>query len=77
MADMALKTPTSAQVRELLADFTLKQLEVLAALSGVPFTTLYKIKRGETKNPGIDTVHSLLPHVSAAMRPAARMKAKA
>jgi hypothetical protein len=74
---MALKTPTSAQVRELLAGFTLKQLETLAELSGVPFTTLYKIKNEDTKNPGIDTVHKFLPHVSAAMRGPARMKAKA
>lgn len=74
---MALKTPTSAQVRELLAPLTPKQLTKLAELSKVPFTTLYKVRNGETKNPGIDTVHKLLPHVSAALRGPARMKAKA
>lgn len=71
---MTLKTPTSEQVRALLAPFNLKQLEALAALSGVPFTTLYKIKRADTENPGIDTVHKFLPHVAAALRGPARMR---
>ena len=44
------------EVRAALGPLTLKQLEELDALSGVPFTTLYKIKRGETPNPGIETV---------------------
>ncbi|MGL4651263.1 MAG: helix-turn-helix domain-containing protein [Caldilineaceae bacterium] len=56
--------PDSAQVRAALAPLSLKQLEKLAELSGVPFTTIYKIKRGETDNPGIETVRKFLPHVS-------------
>ena len=61
-----IQIPTALQVREALAVLTLKQIEHLAALSGVPWTTIYKIKRGETANPGIDTVRLFLPHVKAA-----------
>ncbi len=45
---------------------TLKQLEKLAELSGVPFTTIYKVKRGETTNPGIETVRQFMPYVGTA-----------
>ena len=43
------------------------QLERLAELSGVPFTTIYKVKRGETKNPGIETLRQFMPHVQDAL----------
>lgn len=53
-------------VRAALAPLTLRQLDRLAELSGVPATTIYKIKRGETSNPGIETVRRFLPHINAA-----------
>lgn len=53
-------------MRAALASLTLKQLERLATLSGVPMTTIYKIKRGETENPGIETIRSFAPHIRAA-----------
>ena len=62
---MNITIPTSLQVREALATLTLAQIERLAALSGVPWTTIYKIKRGETDNPGIETVGRFLPHVQS------------
>lgn len=49
---------------------SLKQLEVLSRLSGVPYHTLYKIKRGETDNPGIETLRKFVPHIGAASQPA-------
>ncbi len=52
-------------VRKALNPLTLTQLEALASMSGVPFTTIYKIKRGETTNPGIETVRKFLPHIAA------------
>lgn len=58
--------PSAEDVRAALAPLTLKQLERLAELSGVPSTTIYKIKRGETQNPGIETLRQFLPHVAAA-----------
>ena len=61
--------PSAAQVRDQLAPLTLKQLDRLAELSGVPSTTIYKIKRGETENPGIETLRKFLPHISDALKP--------
>ncbi len=59
--------PTVEVVRAALAPFNTKQLERLTELSGVPFMTLYNIKRGHTENPGLDTVRKFLPHVKAAL----------
>lgn len=48
------------------------QLGALAQASGVPWTTIYKIQRGETSNPGVETVRKFLPHVADVLaRPAA------
>lgn len=54
------------QVREALKPLTLKQLDRLHELSGVPALTIYKIKRGETENPGIETVRKFWPYIAAA-----------
>jgi hypothetical protein len=61
---------SAAEVRKALAPLTVKQLSRLAELSGVPFNTIYKIQRGETKNPGIDTAGAFLPLISAVAAPA-------
>lgn len=55
--------PSAEEVRAALAPLSLKQLDRLAELSGVPATTIYKVKRGETENPGIETVRKFLGHV--------------
>lgn len=60
------------KVREAMQPLTLKQIDVLAGLSGVPAPTIYKIKRGETPNPGIDTVAKFLPHLAEAIKPPTR-----
>lgn len=65
---MELLIPGADQVRAALAPLTLRQLDVLAAMSGVPATTIYKIKRGETQNPGIETLRAFVPHISAAAK---------
>lgn len=62
---MDLTFPSSEQVRAALAPLTLSQLERLAELSGVPASTIYKIKRGETKNPGVETLRQFMPFVPA------------
>lgn len=59
--------PSIEQIREALQPLTLKQLEELERLSGVPATTIYKIKRGETANPGVETIGRFLPHVSSVL----------
>jgi hypothetical protein len=38
---------------------------VLSRLSGVPWTTLRKIRDGETPNPRLETVRQFLPHMAA------------
>lgn len=47
--------PSSVDVRRLLECISVSQLRELASESGVPFGTLYKIAKGETTNPGIET----------------------
>jgi predicted transcriptional regulator len=59
--------PSSEQVRAALAPLSMRQIEVLARLSGVPATTIYKVKRGETENPGIETVRRFVPHIEEAL----------
>jgi predicted transcriptional regulator len=63
MRVMANEFPTIEEVRAALAPLTLKQLDRLGELSGVPATTIYKIKRGETANPGIETVRQFVSHI--------------
>lgn len=63
---MDLIFPSAEQVRSALSSLTLKQLDRLAGLSGVPATTIYKIKRGETENPGVETLRKFVPHIAAA-----------
>ena len=55
--------PSIEQVRAALAPLTLKHLDALGRLSGVPPTTIYKIKRGETLNPGIETVRLFMGRI--------------
>lgn len=57
--------PSAQEVRDKLAPLNMKDLELLAERSGVPFTTIYKIQRGETANPGIETVRKFLGHMPA------------
>lgn len=63
---MDIIIPSAAEVRQALQPLNMKQLSRLAALSGVPMTTIYKIRRGETPNPGVETVRMFLPHVRSA-----------
>lgn len=62
--------PSAEIVRAALKPLTLKQLDRLAELSGVPMTTIYKIKLGETQNPGVETVRMFAPHIAEALGPA-------
>ena len=63
IATMHIKT--AAEAKRALAGLVDQQMMRLAALSGLSVGTLYKIKRGETKNPGIDTVGKFAPHLRA------------
>jgi len=39
------------------------EVKELASKSGVPFTTLWKIRVGPTNNPGIETVRKFIDHL--------------
>jgi predicted transcriptional regulator len=60
---MKERLPSTKQVRAMLRPLTLLQVQEVGRSSGVPWTTIYKIKRGETVNPGMDTVRKFLPHL--------------
>lgn len=55
--------PSTADIRASLSAFSRKQLDDLGELTGVPPTTIYKIKLGVTRDPGLETVRKLLPHL--------------
>ena len=55
-------------VREALEALTQRQLERLSAASGVPLSTLGKIRRGDTLNPGIETVRLFMPHITSIVK---------
>lgn len=58
--------PASNEVRVKLARLGHAQTLELSRISGVPFTTLWKIRTGETENPRLDTVRQFWPYVDAA-----------
>lgn len=68
---MSTSIPSAADVQTWLEPFDNRQLQRLADLSGVPFTTLWKIRSGETANPRIDTVRQIEPHVGSVKQVAA------
>lgn len=51
--------PAAAEVRARLEALSHAQMQVLARESGVPFTTLWKVRSGDTTDPRIDTVRKL------------------
>jgi predicted transcriptional regulator len=57
--------PSPADVRAKLAPLTLAQLEDLAKRCDVPFTTLVKVRNGQTENPRLETVHAIWPALTA------------
>jgi hypothetical protein len=63
---MKAEIPSGAEVRALLAPLGHAATQRLAALSGVPFGTIWNVREGHTKNPGVDTVRRFLPHIEAA-----------
>lgn len=58
--------PATVDIKEALLELSHSQMHELAKLSGVPFTTLWKVRSGETGNPGIDTVRKFVPFINAA-----------
>jgi len=65
MDTMNTSLPSAAEVRAALVPLSRQQILRLSALSGVPFTTVQKVQRGETADPRLDTVRAFLPHLAA------------
>lgn len=65
---MNTEIPSALHVRAWLLPMANDQLQRLSELSGVPFTTLWKMRSGETKDPRIETVRRIAPHVSASAK---------
>ena len=57
--------PSASEIRVRLKVLSHADLRVLSATSGVPFTTLWKVRSGETPNPGIETVRQFVAHIPA------------
>jgi predicted transcriptional regulator len=53
---MSPTIPTVAEVRRALEKLSHAKVKHLAETTQVPFSTLWKIRTGETTNPGIETV---------------------
>lgn len=58
--------PSAEHVRQALKGLTYSQTVALARMSGVPFTTLWKVRSGETPNPRLETVRQFLPRLEEA-----------
>ena len=55
---------TYNELENKLASMSNSDLERLAIGAGVPFNTLLKLKNGQTKNPRIRTVESLINYLA-------------
>jgi len=60
---MKSSMPTVDEVKAALAALSHAQIQELAVLSGVPFMTLWNVRKGTTENPGLKTVNKFLPFV--------------
>jgi hypothetical protein len=65
---MATKIPTAQQVKSLLEELAHSEVAALSRASQVPFTTLLKIKSGETADPRLSTVRAIWPELSRKRR---------
>jgi len=63
---MNILVPSAEDIRQELQPLGTAQMRRLAELSGVPFSTLWKVRSGETANPGVETVRKFRPHIASA-----------
>lgn len=55
--------PTCAQLREKLLALSWGQVQELSRKTGAPFTTVWKIRDGETTDPRLETVRVIWPEL--------------
>lgn len=63
MRRMRTDIPSAKVIRARLERLSRAQLEALSDASKVPFQTLWKVRSGETENPGIETVRKFIAHM--------------
>ena len=61
---MTTSIPSPGDVRARLQTLGRSQLIALSERTGAPFTTLWKIRSGETADPRIETVRAIWPELS-------------
>lgn len=70
--------PSATDVRSKLEPLKLAELEALAERSGVPITTIIKVRNGQTANPRLETIRAIWPElIGAEGAPATPEPAKA
>lgn len=57
--------PSADEVRALLRPYTVGRLMTLGEKCGVPWTTLIKIRNGQTADPRLETVRAVWPALLA------------
>jgi len=63
---MVTEIPSVESIRGSLQALSHAQVTALAEASAVPFTTLWKVRQGDTANPGIETVRKFMPFLATA-----------
>lgn len=63
MAEQSIIPPASA-IQKKLEKLSPKQVRSIAEQSGVSLGTLLKIRNGQIKNPGIETVRAIYPFLT-------------
>lgn len=63
---MSIQIPLVSEVRAALESLSHAGVQELARVSGVPMTTIWKIRDGTTANPGMETVRKFWLHIPAA-----------
>ena len=67
--------PSADEVRARLLRYTTAGLMRLAEKCGVPWTTLVKIRNGQTTDPRLETVRAVWPHLEPATADPAKQTA--
>ena len=60
---MSKQIPPVSDVKAELAALSHADVQELSRISGVPFTTIWKVRDGTTENPGMETVRKFWPHI--------------
>jgi hypothetical protein len=55
--------PSAADVTARLQATTIPHIRLIAKATGIGYQTLIKIRYGTTKDPGIETVRAIWPHL--------------